>query len=110
MSENSIDYKTKQKLKPEKAFLHVFLKDGLDENKLLEAKENVEALIQEYQDLEKNSDSTNLRENENDDDWLNEWIKYVKSTFWDLKDRKQPKKSWKILHFSHFSLSSKHGL
>ena len=50
MSENLTDYKTKQKLEPENAFLHGFLKEGLDENKLLEAKENVEALIQEYQD------------------------------------------------------------
>ena len=68
MSENSTEFKTKQKVKPEKAFLHVFLKEGLDDNKLLEAKENVEALIQEYQDLEKHSDSTNLRENENEVD------------------------------------------
>ena len=64
MSENLTD-KTKQKLEPEKAFLHGFLKEGLDENKLLEAKENVEALIQEYQDLEEGSDSTNLQEKEN---------------------------------------------
>ena len=56
MSKNLTNLKTKEKLKPKKAFMHWFFQEGLDEKEILHAKENIEALVQEYKKLEKDSD------------------------------------------------------